>query len=684
MTKLRYWLAFCLITATGMLSCRNNNNKTTTDNAAEDPLAANRDTSVNPADDFFEYANGGWIKKHPIPDAYSAYGIAYLVRDDLQLRLKAINEAAVNNPKDPIARKIAAFWKSGMDTANINRQGITALRQLTGNIDDIHDRASLLSAMALLHSVQVPVLLDIDVEQDAKNSDVMALYLSQGGLGLPNRDYYFDTDAQTTKIRNEYPRHISRMLQLAGADSLKALQAASAIMNIETQLARASRKLEALRDPYANYNKYKTATIKPQLSPEIDWDEWLSNMGIRDVDSVIVGQPEFLKAVNNLLKTVSWEDWKSYLKFHLLSSLAPYLSNDFVQEDFHFYSQMLSGVQQQKERWKQVLDAEEGAMGEALGRLFVQENFDAVAKKRYEDLVEKIREALKIRIQNLDWMSPDTKAKALDKLAGMRKKVGYPDKWKDFSEMNIAEQPYVLNIIAARHWWHNYEFSKLGKPVDREEWDMTPQTYNAYYNPLNNEIVLPAGIFTIPGKKDSELDDALVYGYAAASTIGHEITHGFDDEGRRYDAEGNLNNWWTPEDEAQFNRRAQVMVEQFNAFEPLPGKHINGQATLGENIADLGGVLLGWDAFTQTEQYKKGVPINGLSPAQRFFLGYSLGWLYDIREESLAQRLLTDVHSPAKYRVNGPFRNVPAFYETFQLKSGDGMYVPDSARVKIW
>ncbi len=681
--KLTYLVPFGMITLAGIISC-GQNNKDITATAGQDLLAANLDTTVNPADDFFDYANGGWIKNHPIPEEYSAYGIAYLVRDDLQLRLKAINEAAVKDPKDLISKKIAAFWKSAMDTANINRQGISAIRQLTGRIDDINDRASLMTAVALLHAIQVPVLFDLDVEQDAKKSDVMALYLSQGGLGLPNRDYYFNTDAQTTKIRNEYPYHISRMLQLAGTDPVAADKAAAAILNIETQLARASRKLEALRDPYANYNKLRTTEIQTKLSPEIDWEAWLSEMGVRHIDSVIVGQPEFLKAINNLLKTVSIADWKQYLKFHLLSSMAAYLSSDFVNEDFRFYSQMLSGVKKQKERWKQVLDAEEDAMGEALGQLFVQENFDTAAKRRYENLVEDIRAALRARIENLDWMSPATKVKALDKLARMRKKVGYPDKWKDFSRMDIAEQPYVLNIIAARHWWHEYEFSKLGKPVDRDEWDMTPQTYNAYYNPSNNEIVLPAGIFTVPGKKDSELDDALVYGYAAASTIGHEITHGFDDEGRQFDTEGNLKSWWTPEDEEKFNKRARVMVQQFDAFEPVKGKYINGEATLGENIADLGGVLLGWDAFTRTEQYKKGEKINGLTPAQRFFLGYSLGWLYHIREESLAQRLLTDVHSPAKYRVNGPFRNVPAFYETFNVKPGDGMYVPDSARVKIW
>ncbi|MDT4843771.1 Neutral endopeptidase [compost metagenome] len=397
-----------------------------------------------------------------------------------------------------------------------------------------------------------------------------------------------------------------------------------------------------------------------------------------------MGQPEFLKTLDATLKAVPLEDWKAYMKWHVLNAFAPYLSDQFSAANFQFYGQTLSGSKKQQARWKRVLNTEEDALGEALGQLFVKEYFNEKAKKRYEDMVEEIRAALKTRIQHLEWMSPATKEKALLKLATMTKKVGYPDKWKDFSAMEIKEQSYVENVMAARKWWHQYQLNKLGKPVDRNEWDMTPQTYNAYYNPSNNEIVLPAGIFTVPGKRDEELDDAFVYGYAGASTIGHEITHGFDDEGRQFDEKGNLQNWWTAADEENFNKRAAVMVNQFNAYEPLPGKHINGKATLGENIADLGGVLLGWDAFIKTNQYTKNNKLNGQSPAERFFLGYAHGWLYNMRPEELAQRLLTDVHSPAKFRVNGPFSNVQAFYDTYNVKPTDKMYIPAAQRVQIW
>jgi putative endopeptidase len=405
---------------------------------------------------------------------------------------------------------------------------------------------------------------------------------------------------------------------------------------------------------------------------------------VKGVDTVIVGQPEFFKAVNAALKTESIDTWKNYLKWCLLNSMASYLGKDIENTNFAFYDQLLNGTKAQKPRWKRVLDTEEGAIGEALGQLFVKEYFNEKAKKRYSDMVEDIRDALKERIKNLTWMSDATKQKALVKLEKMKKKVGYPDKWKDFSAMEIKDQPYVRNVIAANEWWHNYSVNKLGKPVDRDEWDMTPQTYNAYYNPSNNEIVLPAGIFTVPGRRDEDLDDALVYGYAAASTIGHEITHGFDDQGRQYDENGNLKNWWTKEDELQFNKRAALMIRQFNGYIPVDSMHINGNATLGENIADLGGILLGWDAFKKKEQYKKGETINGLSPSQRFFMGYALGWLYNIRKESMAKQLLTDVHSPAKYRVNGPFSDVDAFYEVYNVKQGDGMYIADSLRVRIW
>lgn len=572
-----------------------------------------------------------------------------------------------------------------MDSTGIDKQGISAIQPELQMIDKIKTKEDVLAVVAALNKKGIGAMFGNYIGQDDMNSEKMAVILSQGGLGLPNRDYYFNTDERTQKIRDAYPGHIERMFNLSALAPLSETKAKSEhIMRLETRLAKASRKLEDLRDPYKNYNKFAVADLKKKLTADIDWQKWLPMTGINNLDTVIVGQPEFFKELNAALVSESVDVWKDYLKWCLLNETAAYLNSELEQANFDFYGKTLSGIKKQKPRWKRVLNEEENAMGEALGQLFVKEYFNEKAKKRYSDMVEDIREALKNRIKKLDWMSDATKEKALVKLAKMKKKVGYPDKWKDFSAMAIKDQPYVRNVIAAREWWHQYEVNKLGKPVDREEWSMTPQTYNAYYNPSNNEIVLPAGIFTVPGKRDEELDDALVYGYAAASTIGHEITHGFDDQGRQYDENGNLRSWWTKEDEAQFNKRAAVMVNQFNAYTPLDNQHINGSATLGENIADLGGILLGWDAFVQKEQYKKGEKIAGLDPGQRFFMGYALGWLYNTRKESLAQQLLTDVHSPAKYRVNGPFANVDAFYTVFKVLPSNKMYIADSLRVKIW
>jgi putative endopeptidase len=357
---------------------------------------------------------------------------------------------------------------------------------------------------------------------------------------------------------------------------------------------------------------------------------------------------------------------------------------DAIGKEAFEFNKLFSGAKVRKPRWKRVIQMEENLMGEMLGQLYVKEFFNETAKKRYTSMVDAIKESLKDRISKLTWMSDSTKEKAYRKLATMKSKVGYPDKWKDFSAMEIGTESFVKNYINANLWWHQYQYNKLGKPVDRDEWVMTPQTYNAYYNPSNNEIVLPAGIFTIPGYRDEEVDDAVVYGYGGASTIGHEITHGFDDEGRQFDEKGNLVSWWTKNDEASFNKKAEVMVQQFNAFEPVKGYHINGKATLGENIADLGGILLGIEAFKKTTQYKENKSIAGYTPMQRYFLGYALGWLGHSREEQLKNRLLTDVHSPAKYRVNGPFMDVDEFYTTFNIKSGTKMFVADSARVRIW
>jgi len=401
------------------------------------------------------------------------------------------------------------------------------------------------------------------------------------------------------------------------------------------------------------------------------------------IDSVIIGQPEFLDALNRELIKTPLEIWKNYLAFHLLSSSAPYMYGSVFNDRFD-YARTLSGVEVPKPRWKRVLDAEENAIGEALGHLFVNEYFPEKSKKRYTDLVESMREAYKERITHLSWMSDTTKQKALLKLSMISKKVGYPDKWRDFSSMVIDRGPFVLNVQRANAWWYEDQVKKLNKPVDRTEWDITPQTYDAYYNPNNNEIVLPAAIFMVPGKKDEELDDAFVYGYTASSTVGHEMTHGFDDQGRQFDEVGNLRDWWQPNDAQRYNENAKRIIRQFNEFVPVDTIHVNGDATQGENIADLGGLLIGWDAFVKTESYKKGEKIGGLTPAQRFFLGYAYGWLSEQRKESMASQLMTDVHATAKERVNGPMANIPAFYEAFGVKPGDKMYRPDSLRVNIW
>ena len=468
-----------------------------------------------------------------------------------------------------------------------------------------------------------------------------------------------------------------------GIDSVSASNKASAVVALETKLAAASRKLEDLRDPYTNYNKYAITSLG-NLSPGIDWAATLSKMGVQHIDSVIVGQPEFYKALSNVIASADMQTLKDYMDFHLVATFAEYLSKPYSKANFDFYSKTIGGAQEMHPRWRRALDAEQGAIGEELGKLFVKEYFDATAKARYEQMVENVRNAYKARMEKLDWMTDSTRKKAIHKLMSIKKKVGYPDKWKDFSALKIDRGPYALNILRANQWWNTYGMNKLGKPVDREEWDMTPQTYNAYYNQSNNEIVLPAAMMSVPGFRDAELDDALVYGYTAASTVGHEITHGFDDQGRKSDEKGNLSSWWGWMDTVQFMKRADVLVQQFNKMNPIDTLHINGRATLGENLADLGGILIGLDAFKQTESYKKGEKINGLTPLQRFFLGYSLGWLLEERQERIARQLLTDVHSPAKYRVNGPFPNVPEFYEAFGIKPGDKMFMPDSLRVHLW
>ncbi len=539
-----------------------------------------------------------------------------------------------------------------------------------------------MTVVAELKRKGVDCLFGDYIAQDDKNSEVMAYIMSQGGLGMPNRDYYFNTDERTVNIRAAYKDYLMKTLKQLANDDATAQKNVTAIYALEEKLAKASRKLADLRDPYKNYNKVSLGGLG-KIAGNINWSDFIKNSGITKLDSVIVGQPEFYTALSNELKATPLDVWKNYLRIRVIQSYADYLDKT-TYENYFNYRKSLTGATEQRPRWKRALDAEEDAMGEVLGQLFVKEYFNETAKKRYSDLVEAIRGAFKDRIAKLAWMNDSTKQKAYAKLASMTKKVGYPDKWKDFSTLKIDKGPFVLNMQRANEWWTNYYNNKLGKPVDRNEWEMTPQTYNAYYNPSNNEIVLPAGMFSVPGMKDEEIDDAFVYGYAAASTIGHEITHGFDDQGRQYDAKGNLTDWWTKKDGEEFGQRAKAIIKQFNEFVPVDTLHINGEATQGENIADLGGMLLGIDAYKKTESYKKNEKLHGLTPMQRYFLGYAYSWMYQIKKERLSNLVMTDVHSPAKERVNGPVVNIPEFYEAFDIKPGDKMYRADSLRVSIW
>jgi putative endopeptidase len=666
-------------------ACNLGKNELNTATIGKDVLQSHIDSSINPADDFFDYANGGWIKSHAIPADQSSWGIGDLVIEENLNRLRKINEdaAKANASQGSTEQKIGDFWKTAMDSSAIEQQGLKPLQPYLSKIDSITDLNSFAAVDAELNKIGVNTLVGFYVTQDDKNSDSMIVKFRQSGLFLPDREFYFKKDSTSLAIDKAYKKYIKNVLVMSGAtDSATATGEAEKIFAMETGLAKSHRKIEDLRDPNLNYNKLKAEAFY-KLTPSLHLNAFMQAQGTPYLDSIIVGQPDYYKQLEETVKTFKVDDWKLFLKFRLINAFANQLPNAYGAERFNFLK-LLTGTQEQQPRWKRTLRDEQNVMGELLGQQFVKKYFDSTAKKRYEDLVEAIRTSLKNHIENLSWMSDTTKQKALVKLATIKKKVGYPDKWKDYSNLHVGTDSYVQNMINGNLWRMQYQLNKLGKPVDRTEWGMTPQTYNAQYEPSNNEITLPAAIFTVPGYTDDQLDDAVVYGYAGASTIGHEITHGFDDEGRQYDEQGNLKNWWTKDDEMKFNKRAQVMINQFGNYVVVDTFKINGKASLGENIADLGGIVLAWDAFKQTDQYKDQQKIAGLTPAQRFFLGYALGWMESDRPQSLRSQVLSDVHSPAKFRVNGPFSDVDAFYETFNVKPGNKMYLPDSARVRIW
>jgi len=580
---------------------------------AEDVLASHVDPATRPGADFFQYANRGWLAKNPIPPSESGWGIGDLVDEETYARIRKINEDAAASAAEPgtDARRIGDFWATGMDEARADSLGAAPIAGELDRIDAVRDLPGAIEAAMAEAPLGSRVFLSFRISQDDRKSDTMAVTLDQGGLGLPNRDFYFRADENSTKVRAGYRKYVQRLLELCARGKTVAPDAGDRVIAFETALAKASRPLADLRDPEKNYNKMATVEVREKLTPSIDWPARLEAFGVKGADTVIVGQPEFFSALDRELRKTPVEDLRNYLRFHLADRYADYLGRAFDDAQFDFRGRLLNGQEEQRPRWKRVIDAQDRAMGMVVGRLFVQTYFPERAKKRYSDLVEAIRDAWRARIEGLPWMSAATKEKALEKLARMTKKVGYPDKWKDYSTLAVGRESYAANMMAGARWRFADMIAKFGRPVDRTEWEMNPQTYNAYYNPSNNEIVLPAAAFTIPGIADDQADDALVYGYAAASTIGHEMSHGFDDEGRQFDAAGNLRDWWTKEDADRFRSRAARMVAQFDAFEPLPGMHVNGKASLGENIADLGGVLVGLDAFEKTEQYRKGEKVGG-------------------------------------------------------------------------
>jgi putative endopeptidase len=644
------------------------------------------DTTVNPRQDFYRYAVGKWLKANPIPAEERSWGIANVVQEETYRRVLAISKAAAADTKaakGSSAQRIGDFWFAAMDSVTNDKQGVQPLAPEFARIDSAKDLDALLATVSHLQYLGVDAFFNPAIGQDEMNSDREALHLYQGGLGLPDRDYYFDKDARAQTMRVQYVNHVGAMFELMGDAPPRAADEAKVVMSIETELAGASRKLEDLRDPHKNYNAM-TLIGMTKLAPSIKWTSFLEQGNIHGVDSVVVGQPEFFRQLEKTLKSHSLADLKTYLRWQLVDTYAAEAGGKFNDENFHFFGTIMNGTAVQRPRYKRMLDEQEGYLGDALGQLYVQKYFSPATKERYKKLVDEIFAAFADRIRAVDWMSAPTKERALKKLAAVRIKVGYPDKWRDYSSYDVDRTSFLGNAVRGNAWRSDFYIKKLGKPVDRTEWDMTPQTYNAYYNPSNNEIVLPAAAFILPGIPDSLVDDALVYAYAGGSTIGHEITHGFDDQGRQFDEKGNLKEWWTPADAKEFNARAAKIVSQFNGYIAVDSLHVNGSATQGENIADLGGVQLGWDAFTKTKEYKDGKPVGGYTPAQRYFIGWAISWMTAIRPENIRTHVKTDVHAPSFMRASAPLTNLPAFYDAFGVKPGDKMYRADSVRVKIW
>jgi putative endopeptidase len=641
---------------------------------------ANLDTTCAPCADFYQFANGGWLKRTEIPAAYTTFGTFREVADRSDAVLHSVLEDAAKGATDHSTREAGLFYASCMDTTAIERAGIAPLKSRLAHIDAINSLAGLRAQVAELQMLGENVMFNTGSEPDFKNSAQTILSLGQGGLGLPERDYYTRTDSASSRLRATYLDHIATPFSLAGEAQAQASHDAERVMDVETQLAKASITNTERRDPKGLYHPMRVAQVD-SMAPTLDFSEFLKAVHAPPVSVVRVGEPAFVAALNGMLTSVPLSDWKAYLRWHALDDAAPWLSTPFADEAFRM-QQALSGAKSQLPRWKRCLQSTQRNLGEAVGQAYVARTFTPEAKARALAMVKNMEAVLRERLATLEWMSDTTRKFAIAKLDAFVNKIGYPDKWRDYTALELSKQPFVLNRYAVSEFESKRDFAKVGKPVDRAEWGMTPATVNASYNPLHNDVTFPAAILQ-PPFFDPNADDAVNYGGMGAA-IGHEMTHGFDDEGRQFDAQGNLRDWWTPADSKAFDARAAQVEKQFDGYTVADSLHVNGKLTLGEDIADLGGLKIAYAALERSLAGKHPEAIDGFTPEQRFFLSWAQIWRSTTRPEAERQLVLTNPHAPAKWRVNGPLSNMPEFAKAFGCAAGTAMVRPDSLRPQIW
>jgi predicted metalloendopeptidase len=639
------------------------------------------DRKVRPQDDLFHHVNGAWLANTDIPADKASYGAFDILFDKAQADLRTIVEDAGKSASTAgsEAQKIGDFYASFMNEARVEELGLAPMQAELAAIDALKTKTDVARHFAHFFKLNLinPMIGYVDGDAQQPTHDI--LYVYQGGLGLPDRDYYLKNDDKLKEYREKYVAFLTTILKLA--DDATPEKSAREIFVLESRLARAHWTNVENRDAVKTYNKVTAADLGTQF-PGFDWNAWTTELGVNNIPAVVVSQPSYVKALAATVNELPVDAWKPYLKASLLNGFAPYLHKAIVDAEFGFYNTTLRGVKEQQPRWKRAVNTLNGNMGEMLGKLYVEKHFKPEAKARMEGLVANLREAYRLGIDKLEWMGPETKKEAQAKLAKFNPKIGYPNKWRDYSGLEIKNDDLAGNVMRAFLHENTYQLSKAGKPIDPEQWGMTPQTVNAYYNPVRNEIVFPAAILQ-PPFFNLEADDAVNYGGIGA-VIGHEMGHGFDDQGRRFDATGALRDWWTKTDETEYQKRAKVLIEQFNEFEPLPGLHVNGALTLGENIADLTGLVIAYEAYQLSLKGAEPPVIDGVPADQRFYMGWAQSWKAKEREESLRQQVLTNVHSPEMYRANGPIRNIAEFYAAFGVKEGDKLFLPPERRVKIW